>query len=325
MKAEKLLLAIASSCVVISASSRGEAQSIDSYSGVIERKAFRTWSENPQMAANAKQTTDFTESQITLVRIERGKVTATYQLDYIYDTKGSNSGAYMDGRCPVSTVTSDVENQYFPEQGVPASALFQLNGVKYGISVRFNDNAVGVRTAGSVKILNYNRGAKSCPDNPDRNESSAKDFIRAVDAIRIADQPLVQNGSSLIGSYTTPASTVNAKPNRIETGWETVRWSLFRDGATCPWMDPGKVQYYKGLAAEMRRVEQERNDAARDLAKVAMNDQAESTRLSNKKNAANTRLRQLTEMTLGSPFMDQPRGTPISAQAFASYGCGTKG
>ena len=48
----------------------------------IERKVFRTWSEAPPMAGNAKVSTDFTESQTTIVRFERGRITATCELDY---------------------------------------------------------------------------------------------------------------------------------------------------------------------------------------------------------------------------------------------------
>ena len=189
--------------------------------------------------------------------------------------------------------------------------------------------AAGTRAPADIRSCSRIRGVDRNRDGVGTTDSSRGAILARWHDDDIAgqriDQPLAQNGASLIGSYTTPASTINAKPSRIETGWETVRWSLFRDGATCPWMDPGKVQYYKGLAAEIRRVEQERNDAARDLIKVGMNDQAESTRLSNKKNAAITRLRQLGEMTAGSPFYDGPRGTPLSAQSFSSSGCGTKG
>lgn len=304
------------------------AQSIDQYSGFIERRTFQTWSEALRSASNLQQSTDFTETQVTLVRIERGKATATYQVSYDYGTKSSGAGAFMDGRCPFSKTTDDAEVQVFPEQGVPASPSLGGQGENFRIGVMFQEPAVGVRTARSTLLWSYNRGGKFCPDNPDKNESSAKQSLRQVPGITISATRA--SDGSFTGSVTTPGSTVNAKPGRIETAWETVRWALFpADGPQCTSMAADKVQFYRNLHAEMNRVEKERNEVARkarDAGTDGKSSPAEVSALYAQRDALTRQLRDLSSQATGSPFWrDQFSGAPLGNQAFASSGCGTKG
>lgn len=302
----------------------GNAQDINDYSGFIERKAFHTWSETPQLAGNAQSTTDFTETQTTVVRIERGHVTATYQVDYAYGVKSTRSGAFMDGRCPVSFMSTDEEIQYFPEQGVPARASVSFGRDEYSIGVQFGDNVVGVRTTRADRILVYNRGAKGCPDNDDKYYSDAKEFLRTVSGIRIDKQPLETNGA-MAGSVITPVSTINAKPSRVETGWESIRWSLYRDGSKVCKPPSSEEQYWMNLQAEVMRLERERNAVARDISKATASTPAsELNQLVAKRNELTRQLRELAEKNLGSPVFPIT-GKGMDAQAFASFGCGTKG
>jgi hypothetical protein len=276
--------------IVVAMASAASAQGIQAYSGFIERKSFHTWSETPTLAGNAKSTTDFTETQTTVVRIERGKVTATYQVDYSYGVKSSNSGAFMDGRCPVSTTTMDEEIQYFPEQGIPAEASLRVAGNEYSLGVEFKDNAVGVRTTRADRILAYNRGAKGCPDNPDKFYSDARDFIRAVNGIRIEKQKL-GTGDALAGSVITP----------------------------------GETQYWVNLQVEFSRLERERNAVAKEIQKATPSTpQAQLTQLVDKRNALTRQLRELAEKNMGSPVFPLT-GKGMDPQAFASSGCGTRG
>ena len=307
------------------AGSSAKAQEINDYSGFVERQSFHTWSETPQLAGNAKSSTDFTETQTTVVRIERGKVAATYHVDYSYGVNGSNSGSFMDGRCPVKSSSTDEEIQIFPEQAVPAEASIHFNRDSYSLGVEFRDNAVGVRTTKADRILSYNRGAKFCPDNPDKFYSEAKEFIRAVDGIRVDKQPLAANGV-ITGSIITPASTLNAKPGRIETGWESVRWFLSKVGPTCK-PRTGDEQYYQNMAAEYRRLEKARNDASLQAMRAGADgktSQSDVKALYEKRDALTREMRDFAEKNKGSTLFPI-YGGEISAQAFASAACATRG
>lgn len=298
------------------------------YTGYIERRAFHTWSETPQLSGASRSTTSFTETQVTMVRIERGRVIATYLADYSYDTQSSGSGAYMDGRCPVTSAGLDLEVQDFPEQAIPAQATVRVGADAYTITVGFQDNAVGVRTTRHQRVLSYNRGAKSCPDNPDKYESTAKEHLRPVDRILISDQALT-SGTGLTGSLVTPVSTVNSKPGRIESRWETVRWSLNRDGPTCAGMAASKMQYYRNVQAELNRLTKERMEITRNAIAAGSDGKtpkSEVMKMYEQRDALSSQIRDLASKNAASPWFEiSDLGRALSPQAFATSGCATKG